>query len=89
MWDAFTRTSGPLGPALRFISGAAEFGAEAIGADKKRKDAARQEQEYTRYLIKGLGVAGLLPLANDINYHYQRYIYKDIDKEESKVIRVR
>jgi len=83
MWDAFTRTSGPLGPALRFAEGALGFAAEELGIKKKRKDAARQEQEYTRSLIKGLGVVGLLPFANDINYHYQRYIYKDIDKEDT------
>jgi hypothetical protein len=85
MWDALTRTSGPLGPALRFGEGALGFAAEEAGIKKKRKDAARQQQEYTRSLIKGLGVVGLLPFANDINYHYQRYIYKDIDKEEEKV----
>lgn len=82
MWDAVTRTSGPLGPSLRFVEGALGFVAEEIGAKKKRQDAARQEQEYIRSLIKGLGVAGLLPFANDINYHYQRYIYKDLDKEK-------
>ena len=83
MWDAVTRTSGPLGPSLRFLEGAIGFVAEEIGAKKKRQDAARQEQEYIRSLIKGLGVSGLLPFANDINYHYQRYIYKDIDKEDT------
>jgi hypothetical protein len=35
-----------------------------------------------RFLIKAAGAAGVLPFANDINYHYQRYIYKDIDKKK-------
>jgi hypothetical protein len=87
--DAGVRTFGPMSSAVRATLLGVELTAEEIGMKKKRTDRARAEQEQMRFLIKAAGAAGVLPFANDINYHYQRSIYKDIDKKKSKVMRAR
>jgi len=87
--DGIARSFGPASAAVRATLLGGELAFEEVGMKKKRTDRARAEQEQIRFAIKALGAAGVLPFANDINYHYQRYIYKDIDKKKSKVIRTR
>ena len=79
--DAGVRAFGPMSSALRSTLLGLELASEEVGMKKKRTDRDRAEQEQMRFLIKAAGAAGVLPFANDINYHYQRYIYKDIDKK--------
>jgi hypothetical protein len=80
--DGIARSFGPASSAVRASLLGGELLAEEVGMKKKRTDRARAEQEQIRFAIKALGAAGVLPFANDINYHYQRSIYKDIGKED-------
>ena len=80
--DGIARSFGPASPAVRATLLGGELAFEEIGMKKKRTDRARAEQEQMRFLIKAAGAAGVLPFANDINYHYQRSIYKDMDKKD-------
>ena len=80
--DGAARSFGPASAAVRATLLGGELAFEEIGMKKKRTDRARAEQEQMRFLIKAAGAAGVLPFANDINYHYQRSIYKDIDKKD-------
>ncbi len=61
----------------------------AVGLSKERKDKQRELEEDYRSMLLLISASGVLPLAPEIKSNVQRWMYKDIDKKKSKVIRVR
>jgi hypothetical protein len=88
--DAAQRYMGPFSlPIMTARQIAKEQIGPALEFQKERKDADREAQEDMRSIMLMMSAGGVLPLSTEVKSQVQRWMYKDIDKKKSKVIRVR